>query len=135
MNSKWPTLPNGSVDWVTVFQHPETGLMVNVERADTPEKLKACMHVVLHALFSRDSDASVRRTFLASTNEMFTGKGTTLEAKKAKMNLLLTRIMYDREDRARAYAELQAKEKDPQEEQRLEEDDPLQALDVIKKET
>ncbi len=131
MTQKWPTLPGGSVDWLTVFQHPETGLMTNVERADTPKKLQACMHVILHALFSRDSDASVRRTFLASTNELFTGKGSTLEAKKAKISLLLTRIMYDREERAHAYAELQASKKDPKDEQRLEEDDPLKALKEI----
>ena len=86
MTPKWPILPNGAVDWQKVYQHPETGLKANVERVDTQGKIKACMHVIVDALFSRDSNAGVGRSFLASINELFTGKRTTLVAKKAKIN-------------------------------------------------
>lgn len=131
MTQKWPILPNGSVDWQTVFMHPEVGFMTNVEKADTPEKLKACMHIVVVSLFSRDSDADVRAQFMASIDELFSGKATSLAAKKAKINLLLTRIMYDREDRAIKYQEMQAQKKAGEADQRLEEDDPLLALSAI----
>lgn len=131
MTSKWPTLPSGAVDWQKVFQHPETGLTANVERADTPEKLKACMHVVIDALFSRDSDADVRRDFLASINELFTGKKTSLNAKKTKINMLLNRIMHDRQYRAQKYLEMQAKKQAGETNQRMDEDDPLKALEEI----
>ena len=131
MKAKWPTLPNGSVDWASVFQHPENGLMANVERADSTEKLQACMHVIVEALFSRDSDADIRRSFLASIEELFTRGGGNLVSKKAKINLLLSRIMYDREERAHLYAQQQANKQDGKTEQRLKKDDPLQALKQI----
>jgi hypothetical protein len=131
VTQKWPLLENGAVDWAIVFQHPDVGFMANVERADTPEKLQACMHVIIVSLFSRDSDVNVRRSFLASIDELFTGKATSLIAKKAKINLLLSRIMYDREDRAKAYADMKAAEKKGEPDQRLIEDDPLKALQEI----
>ena len=86
MTPKWLILPNGAVDWQKVYQHPEAGLKANVERVDTQGKIKACMHVIVDALFSRDSGAGVGRSFLASINELFTGKRTTLVAKKAKIS-------------------------------------------------
>jgi hypothetical protein len=135
VNQKWPILPDGSVDWQTVFMHPEVGFMTTVEKADTPEKLKACMHIVVVSLFSRDNDADVRRQFMASIDELFSGKATTLQAKKAKINLLLSRIMYDREERAHKYKQMQANKKEDQPDQRLEEDDPLLALSEITDET
>ena len=86
MTPKWPILPNGVVDWQKVYQHPETGLKTNVERVGTQGKIKGCMHVIVDALFSRDSGAGVGRSFLASINGLFTGKRTTLVAKKAKIS-------------------------------------------------
>ncbi len=124
-------LPNGAVDWHLVFNHPDVGFMSNVERADTPEKLQSIMHIIVVSLFSRDSDVHVRRTFLASIDELFKGKATSLQAKKAKINLLLSRIMYDREDRALKYLEIQAQNKAVESDQRLEKDDPLKALSEI----
>ncbi|MBL6941338.1 MAG: hypothetical protein ISR53_04200 [Rhodospirillales bacterium] len=119
------------MDWASVFQHPESGLMVNVERADSTEKLQACMHVIIGALFSRDSDADVRRSFLASIEELFSRGGGNLVSQKAKINLLLSRIMYDREERAHLYAQQQANKQAGKAEARLKEDDPLQALKEI----
>jgi len=104
--------------------------MVTVERADSPEKLQACMNIIVEALFSRANDADVRRSFTASVKELFSRKGT-LVAKKAKINILLSRIMYDRQERAQLYAQQQAGKVDEQAEQRLKEDDPLQALKEI----
>lgn len=105
--------------------------MVNVERADSIEKLEACMHVIIEALFSRASDAALRRSFLASMKELFTLSGGNLVSKKAKINLMLSRIMYDRQERAQLYAQLQAGKADKDTEQRLEEDDPLKVLEEI----
>lgn len=98
--------------------------MANVERADSIEKLEACMHVIIEALFSRAGDAALRRSFLASINDLFTRGGGNLVSKKAKINLLLSRIMYDRQERAEQYARKQAGKDD----QRMKEDDPLKVL-------
>jgi len=102
--------------------------MVIVEQADSKEKLKACMNAIVNALFSRDSDAIVRRSFLASIKEIFAKGGGNLSPLKAKINLLLGRIMYDREERAQLYAKQLAKSQNGETEQRLKEDDPLQVL-------
>lgn len=123
-------LPNGVVDWVTVFQHPEVGFMTNVERADTSEKLHACVHVIVEALFSRDSDEEVRLTFTASIDDLFKHGDSNLISQKVKINLLLSRIMYDREERALKHAEMKGRQELEGEDQRLEleDDDPLLAL-------
>lgn len=135
MNAKWPRLANGAVDWSQAFLHPEDGLMANVERADSSEKLQACMHVIIAALFSRDDDADLRRSFVASIDQLFPPGGGRLVAQKAKSKLLLGRIMYDREDRARQYADAKAASKHDEAEQRLKQDDPLLALSEISDET
>lgn len=38
----WPTFKDGTVDWKSVFNDPETGLIVMINNADTPEKLRVC---------------------------------------------------------------------------------------------
>ena len=131
MKPRWPTLPNGTVDWPQVFLHPQNGLMASIDEADTSDKLQACMHVIVNSLFSRDSDADVRRTFIAKTDELFIKRGHTLESQKAKINLVLCSIMYDREERAELYAKQQAEKKSAVSEQRLKTDDPLKALNEL----
>lgn len=125
---EWPTLSNGAVDWFEVFQNPENGLKVNVARAKTSEKLHAVLHVVVNSLFARESDATVRAAFIESIDALFVSSGDNLEGQKAKMNLLLGRIMYDRMERAKTYARHASEQKG----ERLDEDDPLQALEEIK---
>lgn len=105
--------------------------MSNVERADTSEKLQSCMLVIVESLFSRKDDEEVRRTFMASIDELFNHSAGDLVSQKVKINLLLSRIMYDREERAHKYAEMKAQQAIEGSDQRLElddEDDPLLAL-------
>ena len=56
----WPTFKDGTVDWKSVFNDPETGLIVMINNADTPEKLRACYHATINGLFSRKLDAEIR---------------------------------------------------------------------------
>ena len=36
----WPKLPDGSIDWITVFQVPDTGLIAMIDQADASAKLR-----------------------------------------------------------------------------------------------
>ena len=34
----WPKLPDGTIDWMTVFQAPKTGLVAQIEQATTASR-------------------------------------------------------------------------------------------------
>jgi hypothetical protein len=54
--ASWPKTPAGTVDWETVFEHPETGLMAQIARAETPQALREQAIVIIKQLFSRKGD-------------------------------------------------------------------------------
>jgi hypothetical protein len=122
----WPTLENGTVDWATVFDDPETGLIAMIDRADTPDKLRACYHVAIHGLFSRELDVEVRNRYLHELDKYFTIKQDERHVTGLKKQIanLFHEIMRIRVERARAYAVL----KEYGEERRIPNDDPLDLL-------
>jgi hypothetical protein len=108
----WPKMPDGTVDWMAVFQNPETGLVVMIEQADTSEKLRACFITVIDALFSRKNDADARQTYydiLADTIPQ-DADSEALGAEKIKLRLVMYRVMNDRITRSREYAARKAAE-------------------------
>jgi hypothetical protein len=105
-------MPDGTVDWMAVFQNPETGLVVMIEQADTSEKLRACFITVIDALFSRKNDADARQTYydiLADTIPQ-DADSEALGAEKIKLRLVMYRVMNDRITRSREYAARKAAE-------------------------
>ena len=53
----WPRKPDGTIDWVFVFEDEESGLIGLVLSANSPLALRACAEVIIQQLFSRDDDA------------------------------------------------------------------------------
>ena len=127
----WPTLENGTVDWVSVFDTPETGLIAVVNHAETPDKLRACYHATIHGLFSRESDKEIRDKYLFELDKYFTIKQDDrhLTGLKKQIRNLFHQIMRIRVERARAYAIL----KEYGEDRRIPNDDPLDLLKTFGK--
>lgn len=102
----WPTLPDGTVDWMTVFQAPQTGLIALIEQADTSEKLRDCFAYLIQVLFSRDDDEELRQSYLEILQETFKGPGggNALRAQKTKIRMVMMRLMNDRIRLAREHA-------------------------------
>lgn len=52
----WPKTAAGTVDWEAVFDHPETGLLAQIARAETPQALREQAIAIIQQLFSRKGD-------------------------------------------------------------------------------
>lgn len=108
----WPELADGTVDWMTVFQDPKTGLIPLLDEADTSEKLRDCFATLIESLFSRDGDESIRQTYFEILEETFEGASgeKALKAQKTKIRMVMMRVMNDRIKRSREYASMKAME-------------------------
>ncbi len=69
----WPALPDGSVDWMTVFQAPRVGFLPMIEQSDTCEKLRACFLLIIDSLFTRNADEDVRQTYYETAADLLPG--------------------------------------------------------------
>jgi hypothetical protein len=127
---EWPKLRDGTIDWMTVFQAPKTGLIAQIEQSTTSAQLKACFAVIIEALFSRKGDGEVRDVYYATSEELF-GDATDdslLAAQKVKLRMIMMRVMNERMQRSRAHALVTAGAGTAADEARLAGDDPLSAL-------
>lgn len=108
----WPKLPDGTVDWMTVFQDPKTGLISLIDQADTSGKLRACFVYVIDSLFPRDEDEEVRETYYAILDNTFEGASgaKALGAQKTKIRMVMMRVMNDRIKVAREHVAKKAAE-------------------------
>ena len=102
----WPKLPDGTVDWMTAFQAPDTGLIAMLDQAGTSEKLRDCFSYLIGVLFSRDGDEEIRQSYHAIMRETFEGADSenALAGQKTKLRMVMTRVMNDRIKLAREYA-------------------------------
>jgi len=125
----WPKLEDGSIDWKSVFDDPEIGLIVMINNASTPESLRACYHATIKGLFSRDKDKEIRDKYLFELDKFFTIKQDERHLTGLRKNIskMLDTIKRDRIERAREYARLKLQG----EERRMTEDDPLKALEEL----
>ncbi len=122
----WPKLPDGTVDWMTVFQDPKTGLISLLELSDTSDKLRDCFRYIIDALFTRDDDAEVRQNYYDILRETFDVDcgADALGGQKIKIRMVMMRVMNDRIKLAREYAEMQTAENGDQADARRSEDAP-----------
>lgn len=129
----WPSLPDGTVDWASVFEAPDTGLIPLIDKADTEDKLQACCHVVIQSLFQRDSDAAVRFTYTSSLSRLFTDDHSAahLITLKGRIRLLLREMKNERMARSLAFLRMKQGTATAEDERRLAEDDPLAALEIL----
>ena len=127
----WPKLPDETIDWMTVFQAPETGLIAQIEQATTSAKLKACFSFIIKVLFSRDSDAEIRETFLKTSEDLFGDEpnDADLDALKVKLRMIMMRLMNERIQRSLSHVAIQSGKGSAEDEARLAGDNPLAALE------
>jgi hypothetical protein len=133
----WPTFADGTVDWVLVFEDPDTGLIPLIQRADTSEKLISCVHLVVQSLFTRDDDGPIRKAYLNSLDaliqrheEAHPEGGGDLTLLRTNISALLRTIKTDRIERARAFSEGRTAPPTTDEERRAEVDLALKELEA-----
>ncbi len=68
--SAWPRTEHGTIDWELVFERPDDGLIALVEEFNSADGVMKVCKVIIHALFSRDSDAENRVRFEREVNEI-----------------------------------------------------------------
>ena len=74
----WPKLPDSSIDWMTVFQAPDAGLIAMIDQADTSAKLRDCFAYLIDVLFSKENDRRIHDSYWEILEETFqTGSGAT----------------------------------------------------------
>lgn len=121
--------PDGTQDWHIVFQDPDNGLLIMIERCDTPDKLRVCYHIAVEGLYSRKSDREIRDTYLLMIEELYENDPgqDRLLGLKTKVRMILQRIMHERIVRTNAYVNSNAND----EERRVPEGDPIEQLAAL----
>lgn len=66
----WPHKQDGTVDWESVFEDPDIGLVAYMERAKTIPALAQCAHVIVQSLFIRAQDETSRKAFNIAIDEL-----------------------------------------------------------------
>jgi hypothetical protein len=94
----WPKFPDGSIDWMTVFQAPNTGLIAMIDQATTSAKLRDCFAYLIDVLFPKENDKSIHDSYWDILEETFrSGSGANaLKGQKIKIRMVMTRVMNDR---------------------------------------
>ena len=107
-----PKKADGTADWETIFEDPESGLVPLVSKAQSKDGLKACASVVINQLFTRKNDASERErlnALLAKLMAKAEASGGLEEARDGVIGMLRA-IKQERLLKAAAYiAEKKAK--------------------------
>lgn len=120
----WPHQDDGTVDWETVFEDEDVGLITFIERAKTTEALSQCAHVIIQSLFTRDEDSPYRDAFNAVIDELATSEN---EESRNKILRVLREIKANRMARAGAFLDQKAKG----DERRHAEDNPTAPLEGL----
>jgi hypothetical protein len=129
---EWPTMPDGSVDWMIVFQAPKVGFLPLMEQADTCEKLRECFLLIIDSLFTRGGDADIRTSYHETAEELFAGESNerALSGQKVKLRMVMMRVMNDRITRARDHEAMKANEEAAEGDSRQAGEDPKAALET-----
>ena len=94
----WPKLPDGNIDWMTVFQAPDTGLVAMIDQSDTSAKLRDCFACLIDVLFPKEVDKKIHDNYGEILEETFqSGSGAcALKGQKIKIRMVMMRVMNDR---------------------------------------
>ncbi len=65
----WPRTPNGNIDWETVFEDPETGLIARVTRTRKPSTLRANTVAVIGKLYGKEETPETFAQFVAGLED------------------------------------------------------------------
>lgn len=129
---EWPKMPDGSVDWMTVFQAPKIGFLPLMEQANTCEKLRECFLLIIDSLFTRAGDADICATYHETAEELFAGESNerALSGQKIKLRMVMMRVMNDRITRARDHEAIKANEEVAECDSRQADEEPTSALET-----
>ncbi len=100
----WPRLPNGTVDWETVFETPPNGLIHLIENANKPNLVIDCTAMIIQTLFARESDEVMRGKFTKNLINISTVNDTDLVKTISETVIVLRGIKDDRIIRAAEWA-------------------------------
>ncbi len=123
----WPHREDGTVDWETVFEDEETGLIQFVESTRSPDALARCAHVIVNSLFIRKEDTQYRAAYDAAIDELVQTGGDDAREKLLKV---IRAIEENRMERVKSY--LDNGSASDEQERRLDEDKPTAPLDTLK---
>ena len=92
---------------------------------------QACFSFIIKVLFSRDSDAEIRETFLKTSEDLFGDEpnDADLDALKVKLRMIMMRLMNERIQRSLSHVAIQSGKGSAEDEARLAGDNPLAALE------
>ncbi|MCW8915564.1 MAG: hypothetical protein OQK24_06890 [Magnetovibrio sp.] len=121
----WPHREDGTVDWETVFEDKETGLVGFVKATKSPEALARCAHVIVNSLFIRENDVSYRVAYDAAIDELIKNKD---DQSRDKLLKVIHEIKHNRMERVKSYLDDKTSNS---EERRLHEDDPTAPLEIL----
>ncbi len=101
----WPQTPEGAIDWETVFEHPESGIIPALSKAQTNETLHKGAVAVVRQLFTRKNDSAEVGKVLKELDQILhkAEKPEDLPKMQASINALLRRIKDDHIEKAAAY--------------------------------
>lgn len=101
----WPQTPDGTIDWETVFEDPETGLIPVLSQANNKEILHKVTVTVIKQLFTRKNDEIEVQRFLKELDVILgetAGSEDLPKMQDAILNLM-RRIKSGRVEKAAAY--------------------------------
>ena len=127
----WPHKEDGTVDWDTVFEDPDIGLITYVEGARSLTALGQCAHVIVQSLFIRDQDGPYRDAFNTMVDEIIASADDkdTDHARETLLKLL-REIKANRVKHAQNYLDTGGPE--DSEERRAQDVDHTEALQALK---
>ena len=67
----WPKLTDGSIDWMTVFQAPDTRFTAMIDQSDTSAKLRDCFAYLIDVLFPKEIDRRIHDSYWEILEETF----------------------------------------------------------------
>lgn len=109
----FPKTPDGTVDWETVFEDANDGLIPLLSHAQTPDALRQITIVIIEKLYTRKGDESEVEGFKKQLDRI-TFEGDNVEEQvrvlRSSVTDLLRTIKKDRISKAQAYIKLKKEE-------------------------
>ncbi|MDP6174159.1 MAG: hypothetical protein QGF09_08350, partial [Rhodospirillales bacterium] len=108
----WPLTPGGTIDWETVFEDKETGLIALIEQSRSINALHECAILVIDQLFIRKNDQRLRDKFCAELEDIIGADADAVDLAEASrgVSALLKRIKSERIVKAVEYVARQRTE-------------------------
>ncbi len=98
--ASWPRTSDGTIDWESVFEDTENGLIPAISTAKTSEGLVNCAAAITEALFSRRSDEDIRAGYTRDLASISLKNTLDIDTLRDQIITYLRAIKSDRTKRA-----------------------------------